>query len=394
MGYTSLAMKSKYQVILDDLTTLIENNTYSSGAMLPTEKELTGQYGVSRTTVQRTLNILVDRGMIRRTAGKGTFVADKDGGQPAAREDAGSSQADKNAVLGGTASLEAVDGRRLTPTDAVMILPNHQAHVSLNYLRGAGSYLDPRGWNITAIYSHNRSENVLSYVDKLSGSGCGGFIIYPITSEDSGGVLLRQHRRLTPIVTIDKSVRDAPFSSVLSNNYMGGYAAANHFLGKGHRVFFIVTNVQRCDSQFERRQGFIDALKDRGITFPDDRLMEFPSDDADSVQLALTDFLKQRSGELPAAVFCVSDLVATMVYRAAYALNIHIPNRLSVIGFDDLEIARVMCPPLTSIAQNFFEIGRQAAIQLLRAKETNNQCVTKLYLPVKLVERESVADNT
>ncbi|GHU65623.1 LacI family transcriptional regulator [Clostridia bacterium] len=387
-------MKSKYQVILDDLTTLIENNTYSPGDMLPTEKELTRQYSVSRTTVQRTLNILVDRRMIRRTAGKGTFVAERDIDTPDQSVEMPPNFIIKDTPPDDIVTPEALAGRRYGPTDAIMILPNHQAHVALSYLRGAETYLKPYGWNVTAIFSRNRSENVWAYADALADSGCGGFIIYPITSDDSEGVLLRHYRRGIPIVVIDKNVTGAAFSSVLSNNYLGGYTAASHFLDKGHRTFFIISNLRQCDSQLERCRGFIDALGDNGFSLPDDCFLEYESDDAQSIQQAMTDFLIRQKDALPAAAFCVSDMVATRLYRAAYTLDIHIPDRLSVIGFDDLEIARVMCPPLTTVAQNFFEIGRQAAIQLLRAKETNNQCVTKQYLPIKLVERESVAERT
>ncbi|MDR0397448.1 MAG: substrate-binding domain-containing protein [Oscillospiraceae bacterium] len=385
-------MKSKYQVILDDMTTLIENGAYRPGDMLPTEKELTEQYSVSRTTVQRTLNILVDRGMISRTAGKGTFVAERDAavspashsGEPGPREVA-PERADE---------LDALDSPRLGPRDAVMILPNHQAHVSLSYLRGAEAILKPQGWNVITFYSRNRNENVWAFVEKLERSGCGGFIIYPITSDDGHGALLRAHRRGAPVVTIDKNIYGAPYSSVVSNNYMGGYAAASLFLDKGHDNLYFVSNLQRSDTLTERGQGFKDALDDRGLPLPDSHSLEFPADDAADVQKTLVAFLRGIQDSLPAAVFCASDMVATQVYRAAYPLNIHIPDRLSVIGFDNLDVARVICPPLTTIAQNFFEIGRQAAIALLRAKESGGQCVAKQYLPVKIVERESVADRT
>lgn len=386
--YTQFYMKSKYKVILDDLSTLIENSTYSPGAMLPTEKELTGQYGVSRTTVQRTLNILVDRGMIRRTAGKGTFVTDRCVSPLSTYGD----------DVGGTFTLNAPDKPislnelRAGPGDVVMILPNHQAHVSLSYLRGAETCLKPRGLNIEAFYSLNHDENIWACVDALTQRGCDGFIIYPITSDDTSSKLLLHHRRRVPIVTIDKNIIGAPFSSVVSNNYMGGYAAAEYFLGKGHRTFFYIANLQCSDTLVDRRQGFRDALADHGLVLPDGNTLEFVNEDSGQAQQVLTAFFRKWSPALPAAVFCASDLVATQVYRAAYALGIHIPNKLSIIGFDNLDVAQATCPPLTTIAQDFFEIGRQAAFLLLRARESENQYAAKLYLPVKVVERESVVN--
>ena len=368
-------MKSKYQVILDDLTTMIENNSLTSGDMLPTEMELTEQYGVSRSTVQRTLNILVDQGVIKRTAGKGTFVTGR----------AFHEQAVSN---GGCAPKDPSGKRRV-----IMILPNHQAHVSLSYLRGAEAYFEAKGFYVTAYYSQNRCENVWDIVQRYM-DACDGFIIYPINSQTNPDVMARCRRASIPIVTIDKCLMDVVCSAVLSNNYMGGYAAAEYLALMGHDKFFFISNRAPSDSLNDRYSGFADGLKDSGKHLLMDHTFYFDTDEPRDIIKVLTDYWAKHQSELPAAAFCASDLVASQVYRAAYALRIQIPESLSVIGFDNLDIAHVMCPPLTTIAQSFYEIGRQAAATLARSLESEAQYAARIYLPTKLVERESVADRT
>ena len=371
LQYNPYIMKSKYRIILDDLTTMIENNIYGIGDMLPTEMELAEQYGVSRSTVQRTLNILVDQGHIKRTAGKGTFVMENENPEQ------------NGAAKNGHSGKQSV----------IMILPNHQAHVSLGYLRGAEAYLKPKGFAVTAYYSQNRDANVWDIVQRHQDT-CDGYIIYPISSQNNPDVMARCHLASIPIVTIDKCIQDAACSAVSSNNYMGGYLAAEHLVQMKHDTFFFISNRSPSDSLKDRYAGFCDGLRNNGKLLNADHTFYFDTDEPRDIIRVLTDYLAKHQAALPAAAFCASDLVASQVYRAAYTLCIQIPDCLSIIGFDDLDIASVMCPPLTTIAQNFYEIGRQAAITLLRALESKNQFAAKLYLPAKLVQRESVADRS
>lgn len=357
-------MKSKYQIVLDDITTLIENNAYPPGSMLPTEMELAARYGVSRSTIQKTLGALVLKGMITRTAGKGTFVTEhppQESGLPGCGE-------------------------------VVILLPNHQAQVSFGYLLGAGTRLKQEGIELTAQYSHNSQAQVFQRAKQYAHSGAAGLIVYPITSEDPEGVLAQCAKRGLSVVTIDKSAFGTLLSSVGSNNHMGGYLAGLHLIEKGHRELLWVQNQQDSDTLQDRLDGFVAALAEHGIALPERNRFAFDASEDHPSKEAVKAFLSRRIHSLPTAVFCASDMVASFVYRAAYDLDIKIPDMLSVVGFDNLDIAEAMSPPMTTVAQDFYAIGEEAANLLLEQMRGRGSVVTKRYLPVHLVERESVRD--
>ncbi|HML46713.1 MAG TPA: GntR family transcriptional regulator [Clostridia bacterium] len=357
-------MKSKYQIVLDDITTLIENNAYCPGSMLPTEKELAAHYGVSRSTIQKTLGTLVLKGMITRTAGKGTFVTERP-------------------VL-----EEGLPGR----DDVVILLPNHQTQVSFGYLRGASSRLKQEGIQVTPHYSHNNSDQVFLRARQYAQGGAAGLIVYPISSEDPEGVLVKCRKSGLPVVTIDKNTMGATLSSVCSDNYAGGFIAGTHLIEKGHRDILWVQNEQLSDTLQDRMCGFVDALAERGLSLPEENRFVFAASNDHKSKETIMSFLRKRvAGAPPTAVFCASDAVASLVYRAAYDLGIKIPDVLSVIGFDNLDIAEAMSPPMTTIAQDFYAIGKEAA-NLLLEQIRGGTGVTKRYLPVELIERESVRD--
>jgi DNA-binding LacI/PurR family transcriptional regulator len=92
----------------------------------------------------------------------------------------------------------------------------------------------------------------------------------------------------------------------------------------------------------------------------------------------------------PTAIFAASDLYAKQVYRAARELKINIPNELSVVGFSDDDFASEMMPPLTTVRQPAYEIGRRAAEVILgRSNGKFRDRARHEELPVSLIARES-----
>jgi LacI family transcriptional regulator len=94
----------------------------------------------------------------------------------------------------------------------------------------------------------------------------------------------------------------------------------------------------------------------------------------------------------PTALFCFSDLVTVDVYKVAQSLGLRIPQDLSVVGFDDIELASVLGPPLTTISYSIYDVGNFVGgkmVEYIRHKKQING-LEKVFKP-RLVERESVA---
>ena len=139
-----------------------------------------------------------------------------------------------------------------------------------------------------------------------------------------------------------------------------------------------------------RKMSFIESVIEHGIPMSDVKIVD---DNSKSYGYAAAIEILRDPKTRPTAVLCFNDVVAMGVYRAAYELSLDIPGDLSVVGFDGIEAAELMGPPLTTV--NIFpeELGRQAANILLRVirNETGREIVTH-WVDTELVKRASVRD--
>jgi len=93
----------------------------------------------------------------------------------------------------------------------------------------------------------------------------------------------------------------------------------------------------------------------------------------------------------PTAIFAANDLQAMGVYKALYLRNIHVPEHMSVIGFDDIPVTNIVSPSLTTVRQPLFEMGRVATSMLLRLIAGESLDSSRVLLPTTLITRDSCA---
>ncbi len=145
----------------------------------------------------------------------------------------------------------------------------------------------------------------------------------------------------------------------------------------------------------DRLAGLRDAISDAHLPFDRSLVVDLVcgedrmGDWSDSIDQAAADLLGRDNP--PTAIFCSCDGVAKLLYRTLAAMNLQVPQDVSVVGFDDDPIAEWLPPPLTSVRQPFNEMG-QAAIELLRQRiENPDRPVEHRTLPVQIIHRQSVA---
>ncbi len=193
-----------------------------------------------------------------------------------------------------------------------------------------------------------------------------------------------------PIVLIDSYIYDSYFHVVGIDDELGGYMATKHFIDNGHTNIALVTGLIRKDGVVEKRfLGYKRALKEAGLFYNPDYVFEH----------SVTYEYGQEAGRSIAAkhpeitaVFATSDLMAMGVMRGVRDENKHVPEHVSVIGFDDITIARMCTPPLTTIMQDTIARGITAAERLLAAIENTGEGLPAepTVMPLVLVERDSV----
>jgi LacI family transcriptional regulator len=185
------------------------------------------------------------------------------------------------------------------------------------------------------------------------------------------------------VVLVDEPSAEVPH--VVSDAAGAGRIAGEFLLGLGHVRFAFMGPAADVHAFRMRERGFIQALRGDGLTLESERLRRGPATVAGGMQamralMALT--------ERPTAVFCANDLMAVGALKAAAAAGVVVPRDCSVIGCDDIELATLVTPELTTIAVPARELGARAARLLIRrlAGDTERRGSAR-PLPVRLVAR-------
>ena len=187
-----------------------------------------------------------------------------------------------------------------------------------------------------------------------------------------------------PLVLVGRSLKARRVPSVTAANRDGGRMAALHLWGLGHTRIAVMRGLREWPDVTRRIEGFRAELSRQGAGADSLHLFPCASRQACSGYAATVKLLQSWK---PTAIFCMNDATAVGTMSALRRAGLGIPGDVSVVGFDDGELAEFSCPPLTSIRQPRLQMGREGAIHLVHAMR--GQEAESLVLSVELVERES-----
>lgn len=198
--------------------------------------------------------------------------------------------------------------------------------------------------------------------------------------------------RAIPFVVVDPAGDPAPdVPSVGSANWSGGLAATRHLIELGHTRIAAITGREDMMCSFARLDGYRSAMNSAGIPI-DDSLIAFGNFHVDGGREIAREMLSRA--DRPTAIFAGSDLQALGVYDAARSLGLHVPADLSVVGYDDLQLAQWTSPALTTIHQPLTQMAEEAARLVIRLSEESTTIIPRMDLATHLVVRESTAPPT
>ncbi len=212
-----------------------------------------------------------------------------------------------------------------------------------------------------------------------------GIILKPIFDAASDEYLHEIFEREIPLVIVDRELPNVRANFVGTDDESGITAAVHHLTELQHRVIGYFGPESRVSTGIHRRQSFTLSMQDHpGIT----AVEQITQGWCPTIDDALA--LLQRTPR-PTAVVCVNDDFASFLYQAAQKLRLRIPEELSIVGFGNLAISKLLTPPLTTLDQHPYEIGQGAARRLLSQMANPVERTQKILLPVDLLERSSTA---
>ena len=240
-----------------------------------------------------------------------------------------------------------------------------------------------RGYTVILAHSSHLPERELRYSHVLRSKQVDGVIFLPVTSDLEPIYFLE--RAGIQLVILERVVPGYP--CIVSDEHYGGYLAARHLLGMGHRRIGCIVLAGDSTSSVARVEGYGAALAEAGIPLNRDWVVESDYGYA-AGELAARHFLELP--ERPTAVVAHNDLIAIGAMKTFVLAGLRIPGDISVIGFDDIAAASYVQPSLTTIACRKSQMGRAAIemlLSLLNSSENVLPGTTKL--PMDLIVRES-----
>jgi LacI family transcriptional regulator, galactose operon repressor len=229
--------------------------------------------------------------------------------------------------------------------------------------------------------------NELDQIHRLVDRRVDGVILWPSFAQLFVEHIHEFSSRNLPVVTIDHQL-PPEFNSdfVGSDEASGGRMVAEHLYSLGHRRIGHLAGPRVATWALARRQAFEDAINEMpGASV---LTLEAPAGETNLGVGVAREMLSRP--DRPTAVFAASDLYAKVLYRAARDLGLNIPGDVAVVGFSDADFAVEMSPPLTTVRQPAYEIGRRAAeVVLGRSTGSIRDRGRHEELPVSLIVRES-----
>jgi DNA-binding LacI/PurR family transcriptional regulator len=227
-------------------------------------------------------------------------------------------------------------------------------------------------------------DSVRSALDRLRDRGVDGIVV--IAPQETAADALRGLPPGVPVVAAEAGPGDAiPVAEV--DQLAGGRLATEHLLGLGHRTVAHIAGPEDFMEAQQRVAGWREALTAAGLDAPDPLVGDWSA----RAGYELGHQLLQRRPDVT-AVFAANDPMALGLLRAMRERGLSAPEDVSVVGFDDVPEAEYFSPPLTSIRQDFDEIGRRSLALLLEHMQGDaRKRPRRVVVDPELVVRQSTA---
>lgn len=327
--------------------------------MRPTINDVAKQSGVSTATVSRIIN--GQSGYTEKTREKVLEIIQEMGYKP-------------NAIARGLVN-------KRTNTIGVL-LPNLSSRLASALLKGIENSAHKLDYSVIICDTESDGKRTIEYLDVLTEKQIDGIIITSEWLKDLYEEAIVKMKIPVVLVLTASSHLQIPYIKV--DDYQASYQATKYLIEKGHKHIGMISGSKK-DKQagLPRIEGYRNAMSDHSLKFSETSISY--GDFAYKSGMRCMEELLKMSPEIT-AVFAASDEMAVGALSCAYKKGIKVPDDLSIIGYDDTQDAEMAIPPLTTVHQPIYEMGKMAVEMLLNTKEN----VGSILMPHHIVERDSV----
>jgi GntR family transcriptional regulator of arabinose operon len=353
----------KYRQILDRLARDISSGKYAPGQKFPSEAVLVRMFGASRITVGRAVRELKEQGLVQRIAGSGTYVRNRAG-------DGGALFGLLIPDLGETEIFEPIcQGMANAPKASEYGLLWGRTDV-------AGATKEEQAWSLCQQFIERR----------VTGVFFAPLEITPAKRGTNEAIVKALDKAQIPVVLLDRCILPFPqrsrYDLVGINNRRAGYLATEHLFRQGCRRILFVADLSVTSTVEARIVGFREALLASGLEVKPRLIQCLASIKNGALRKLLDEFR-------PDGFVCVNDRTAGRLMQGLLALDGRIPEDFKIVGIDDVEYAKLLPVPLTTIHQPCREIGHAAMAAMFERIKHPNMLARDILLDCELVVRAS-----
>ncbi len=268
-----------------------------------------------------------------------------------------------------------------------MLIPNCSNPYFAEMVRVVEDRCFAAGYTLILCNTDNEPQRQSVYLKVLSERRIDGLIV--VSTGDDDSLVTQLHGLKMPTVLVDRSIDDPSCDLVETAHMEGGLVAVRHLLSLGHRRIGCIGGPPGVTPSDQRIEGWRMALLECGNAPQGDALLWHGGFSSQGGYEAMHAIL--RTDKPPSAVFVCNDLMAIGALRAAHENGVRVPDALSIVGFDGIELSAYTSPPLTTVAQPKARIGALAVDMLLERVSGRRHEPRRVVLQPELLVRASTA---
>jgi LacI family transcriptional regulator len=251
-------------------------------------------------------------------------------------------------------------------------------------MQGVAQACNANDYTLSLFLFHTEDEEQKLYPRVLRTRLIDGLIVSALQIGDP--LIPQLTNNHVPFVVIGRP-NDLPHVSFVNvDNTVGAYTATSHLIRSGYKHIATITGPLNTTVGLDRRQGYLDALNDRGRSVDEALIVE-----GDFTEMGGYAALRRLIPHHPDAIFIASDTMAFGALRALREARVSVPDDVAVVGFDDLPTSALSDPPLTTIRQPIRRLGAQAVETLIDILTNGPEPPRRITLSTELVIRSSCA---
>jgi GntR family transcriptional regulator of arabinose operon len=351
--------KPKYQKLRDYIIETINSGQVVVGDKIFSENELADKFDMSRNTVRQAIGELVNEGWLYRIQGKGTFVS----GRPEIKPQ---------------------------KAKAVGVITTYLSdYIFPSIIKGIDNVLTENGYSLVLSCTYNMHDKERACLENLLNQNISGLIVEPTKSAlpNPNIDLYNKFSDLgIPVLFIHGSYKELDCPYVVEDDTEAGYIATRHLIDLGHNKIGCIFKMDDIQGHY-RFAGFQKAHKEAGLRISDSRTFWFETSEVDFKFKSYRGQLQNLLAECTAIV-CYNDQISLKLLDFLRENDIKVPENLSIVSFDDSELAKASEVKLTTVAHPKETLGVEAAKAILSRIE-GNQGSFELKLKPELVLRSS-----